>query len=626
MRAGCIKKQISEWEKITSDPEVLSTVSGLPLDFIEEIDYATSKNPSNFSQKEEIFLSSEIEKLLSKGIIEECQHEQGEYISPIFLTPKSDGGFRMILNLKKLNNHMPYIHFKMETIKSVLNLVTPNCYMASIDIKDAYYSIPILPEHQKLLKFSLGGKLYKFTCLPNGLCSGPRKFTKVLKPPLAELRLEHISIAAYIDDLITLARSFNICFDNVWKCAQKLDKLGFVIHPKKSVFIPSQEIEYLGFLINSVTMTIKLTTDKKKKIFDLCQEVLLKDNVSIRIIAKLLGKFTSSFQGVKYGKLHYRGLERLKIRALKYNKGNFDKKTSIDHYGKQDIIWWKNNVLESFNHIRLGNPLFTITADASKTGWGAVFNKTSTGGYFNLNEICMHINVLELKAILFGLQSLCDKLHNTHLKILSDNTTAVQCINNMGSCKSVECDQITKTIWDWGINRNVWLTSAHIPGRLNREADEESRKTELRTEWKLNRKIFNNMLNYFQFFPEIDLFASRINTQLPRFFSYRPDPFSEVTNAFTVSWGDIKFYCFPPFSCIGRILQKICEDKATGILVVPNWPTQIWYPLLIDLLVNEPFIISPSVDQLHLPNNPQESHPLWQKLTLMGCMVSGRGM
>ena len=165
----------------------------------------------------------------------------------------------MILNLKKLNDHMPYIHFKMETIKSVLNLGTPNCYMAKIETKGAYYSIPILPEHQKLLKFSLQGKFYKFTCLPNGLCSGPRNFTKLLKSSLAKLRLDYIKIAAYIDDLIILSYSFDI-LKNVWKCVKLLGNLGFVIHPEKSVFAPSQEVEYLGFITNSVTMTVRLTT------------------------------------------------------------------------------------------------------------------------------------------------------------------------------------------------------------------------------------------------------------------------------------------------------------------------------------------------------------------------------
>ena len=180
----------------------------------------------------------------------------------------------MILNLKKLNDHMPYIHFKMETIKSVFDLVTPNCYMAKIETKGAYYSIPILPEHQKFLRFSLQGKFYKFTCLPNGLCSGPRKFTKLLKLPLAKLRLDYIKIAAYIDDLIILSYSFDI-LKNVWKCVKLLGNLGFVIHPEKSIFALSQEVEYLGFIINSVTMTVRcvtmtlLTTVKKRKIFGL---------------------------------------------------------------------------------------------------------------------------------------------------------------------------------------------------------------------------------------------------------------------------------------------------------------------------------------------------------------------
>ena len=164
----------------------------------------------------------------------------------------------------------------MKTIKYVLNLVNPNCYMAKIDIKDVFYSIPILSKHQKFSKFTLRGKLYKFTCLPNGLCSGPRVFTKLLKPPLAKLRLDYIKIAAYIDDLITLAYSFNICFKNVWKSGKLLDNLDFAVNPEKSVFAPSLKLKYMGFTINSVTVTLRLITEKKRKIFHLSHEVLLK--------------------------------------------------------------------------------------------------------------------------------------------------------------------------------------------------------------------------------------------------------------------------------------------------------------------------------------------------------------
>ena len=87
--------------------------------------------------------------------------------------------------------------------------------MAKIDIKDAYYSIPILEQHQKLLKFIHKNCLYKFTALPNGYTEGPRKFTKALKPPLAHCRKNKMAVAGYFDDLITMARDQNICVDNM---------------------------------------------------------------------------------------------------------------------------------------------------------------------------------------------------------------------------------------------------------------------------------------------------------------------------------------------------------------------------------------------------------------------------
>ena len=80
---------------------------------------------------------------------------------------------------------------------------------------------------------------------------------------------------------------------------------------------------------------------------------------------------------------------------------------------------------------------FLLKTDASKSGWGAIFDKEATGGHFALGESVLLSNVLELKAVLFGLKSLCSYLRQTHMKVLSDNITAVCAINNMGSCKSL---------------------------------------------------------------------------------------------------------------------------------------------------------------------------------------------
>ena len=88
----------------------------------------------------------------------------------------------MTLNLKQLNEHVAYHHFKMDTIQTALKLIRPACHMASIDLKDAYYSVPVADEDRKLLKFQWGDRYFQFTCLPNGLACAPRLFTKLLKP------------------------------------------------------------------------------------------------------------------------------------------------------------------------------------------------------------------------------------------------------------------------------------------------------------------------------------------------------------------------------------------------------------------------------------------------------------
>ena len=204
-------------------------------------------------------------------MIAQCSHEAGEVISPIFLTPKSDGdGFRLILNLKKLNEVAQYHHFKMETLKTILTLVSPGIFMCKLDIKDAYYSVPIKIEDQKLLKFEFDGVLYKFLCLPNGYTGGPRKFTKLLKPVLAHLRQQGITIAAFLDDLIILGIDAQTCYVNLITTMNLLQHLGFVINFKKSSFIPSTKLEFLGVIIDSLSMEVTLTKEKKSALRHLC--------------------------------------------------------------------------------------------------------------------------------------------------------------------------------------------------------------------------------------------------------------------------------------------------------------------------------------------------------------------
>ncbi len=86
----------------------------------------------------------------------------------------------------------------MDSLTTIIKLVDKNCFMACIDLKDSI--IPIRQSDRKYLKFQWNNTLYQYTCLPNGLSSGPRIFTKILKPPLASLHTKGHIVYGHLDD------------------------------------------------------------------------------------------------------------------------------------------------------------------------------------------------------------------------------------------------------------------------------------------------------------------------------------------------------------------------------------------------------------------------------------------
>ena len=108
--------------------------------------------------------------------------------------------------------------------------------------------------------------------LPNGLSSGPRKFTKLTKPPIACLRTEGVIVAIYIDDIIVIGDTYEECLIGTIKTIKLFLKLGFIIHSEKSPLQSSHEITYLGFVFNSKEMLVTLTSEKRKKILDSCKK------------------------------------------------------------------------------------------------------------------------------------------------------------------------------------------------------------------------------------------------------------------------------------------------------------------------------------------------------------------
>ena len=109
---------------------------------------------------------------------------------------------------------------------------------------------------------------------------------------------------------------FEDCFSNILNTIKILRSLGFTIHPHKSKFIPTRFITYLGFILNSIQMTITLTLEKKEKPLNFCHEILREFVVTIRFLSKPIGNLVAAFAAVTLGSFYYRTLKTDKAKTL----------------------------------------------------------------------------------------------------------------------------------------------------------------------------------------------------------------------------------------------------------------------------------------------------------------------
>ena len=242
----------------------------------------------------------------------------------------------------------------------------------------------------------------------------------------------------------------------------------------KSVLISSQSVTFLGFVLNSVHMTVSLTPSKAMKVKSKAVELLHNQSPTIRTVSEMIGLMVVSFPGVMYGPLYYRQLEIEKVVALKQNQGNFEASMILSDNARSDLHWWIENITDTSNTTAHGNCQVTVYSDASLTGWGEVLNSITTGGQWTEDESQNHINYLEILACFLTLKAFFSQIKNCHVKTMIDNTTAVSYINGMG-VRSPNCNQITRELWVWCANQGIWLSAAHIPGKKNVLADKESR-------------------------------------------------------------------------------------------------------------------------------------------------------
>ena len=193
-----------------------------------------------------------------------------------------------------------------------------------------------------------------------------------------------------------------------------------------------------------------------------------------------------------------------------------------------------------------------------------------------------------------------------------DNQAALAYLVKMGGTRNLFMIQEAKEIWEFCLAIKITLIAEYLPGTLHTRADKASREMK-NSSWTLTKPIFQKLIQALG--PvHVDLLASRLCHQIPKYISWQPDPHAWMVDAFQINWAHLKAYAFPPFAFIGTVLAKAMKDKCKLIIITSVWTSQPWYTQLLRMSIQDPMFIPPFPNLLTDPN--QNQHPLCQNQTL----------
>jgi len=290
---GRLKKCLPFWKEVLgAPPNILACIENgyrLPSKF----------RPPSFSQNNhcsaatyQMFVDEAVQSLVINRCVMEVD-QQPHVCSPLSVVSNAAGKLRLVLNLKYLNKFLHVMTFKYEDLRVAALLFERNYSMFKFDLKLGYHHVDIHPECYNLLGFQWRGTFYVFKVLPFGLSSACYLFTKLLRPLIKLWRGRGLKAIVYLDDGIVAVKGKDKAATESATVKRDLEHAGFVVNIEKCQWIPSQEIEWLGFITNldqgEFTVPCSKLDRLKQKLFELSSV----DLIGTKQIASVVGMIIS---------------------------------------------------------------------------------------------------------------------------------------------------------------------------------------------------------------------------------------------------------------------------------------------------------------------------------------------
>ena len=442
--------------------------------------------------------------------------------------------------------------------------------------------------------------------LPFGLNTAPRVFSEVMKVIKRWARLLGMLLFQYLDDWLQLNLCRRSLAHQTSLLLQKCEELGLLVNLEKSETVPLQEIVFLGDLLDFSTGFIFPTQERFASIRDKILKVTRHESASLKLLQSLMGSIASTEKIVPFGRFHARSLQLL-INQNISRAAPQSARITLSLPVLQDLQWWSIE-----DHVFRGLAMSTVIpdlqvqTDASTTGWGVSFQGSVLSGTWSQQETSLHINVLEMKAVLLACQRLLYHFRHKCVLFLIDNQTVVSYLSKQGGTRSQQLMAVTRQVLTLAEQELILIKAQHIKGQLNVVADLASRRGYVvNTEWAISTRMFQVIQNQSPWGPaSIDLFANSLNHRLPLYVSPCPDPAAMSVNALVVGWPrNAVLYAFPPTTIMDRVQHKIVRERPTFLLLIaPRLLEAPWYPLLQQLPCVKTFLLPLQIGDLVQPH------------------------
>lgn len=631
---GALRRCWRRWEEIGAPAEVVSWVrDGVPIEPQSEegLGPTRAKYDTIAGEEEEEWTDREIARLVQTGALEDMGGSRDPpegiaEVSPIRLAPKAGPKrFRLVVNMRRLNRHLTSRAVKYEGIKVARKLLKKGWWMGSFDLKEGYFHAAIRRRDCKWLGIRWRGRWYRYTVLPFGLSHSPFVFTKLMRPLVERWRSMGITIVAYLDDVLFAAPTREALLAARAQIEQDLHELGWTREPTKGHWEPTQQLQFLGLVFDTLRGTLEIPADKLDKLRVEIDELLILSAVTRRTIARVSGRIISVSLAFAPARLFSRALYRT-FQDVRLRRADWDLNVPISEDARRELRWLRDN-LDRFNGTPLWRParVLQIKTDASgRVGWGALLTATGSTarGEWAPHELSYHINILETRAARLAAHAFTPLLTHRAVEFLVDSRVAEAYINNGGG-RVAEITAEVQRLWLWAAeSRAQVLGAVWLPRAENAVADMLSKHVDT-NDWSVQTWVFRLAEQYWG--PHsCDFFASSVTAKCMRFFSEHWTPGCTGVNAFAQDWSQENGWVVPPPSLMLQVLQMVGESGATVTLVLPRWPAQPWWPLFLQL-----------AQQVHVLGSPQQclvssqsghcelfNNPAW---TLLLARVSSSG-